>query len=389
MNTPDASEPVAPSDSGKPRRRWLWIMLSLTVLGGVLLFVSMAEDTIDVQETAAPPPAQLVSVETVTTSLETIEVSSFAEVRPRWSVELRAAVSGRVSKVFPSALAGEPVEVDTTLITIENSRYVADLAAAELALKEAQLALWQAKNATLLARGEFERANSTPPNDLALKLPQLEIARNSVVSAQARVRAAKRQLDDTTVVAPFSAFVTERFVSPGQTVSTGDRLLKLADNNTLDLEVELGRKEWSLLRQPLAGLTAHVLDQHGGMIAQAKIRRGGGFLDETTRQYKIFLEIERPASKQLLSGDFVKVLLPGVTVPAALDIPASALTQDGYVWHLDADDRLRRIEPTVLFRRHDRVIVRATTGTDRWRVAITPLVSFLPGQKARAQNAEN
>ena len=99
--------------------------------------------------------------------------------------------------------------------------------------------------------------------------------------------------------------------------------------------------------------------------------------------------IENPSAKGVLSGDFVRVLLPGVTVSDALDIPASALTQEGYVWHVDTDDRLQRIHPGVLFRRQDRVIVSAPEGGDTWRVARTPLVSFLPGRRVRAQDAGN
>lgn len=378
-----------PAGEEAPRKRWVWIVLALFVLGGVALFLATAEDTVDVEQAKAPPPAQLVSIETVPVGPATVEVSSFAEIRPRWSAELRAAVSGRVTDVLESALAGERVRAGTTLITIENSRYVAELAAAELALKEARLALWQAKNATYVARKEYESSGTTPPNDLALRLPQLDIAKSSVASAEARVSAAKRQLDDAVVTAPFSSFVTERFVSPGQTVNTGERLVKLVDNATFELTVELGRNDWALLKRPLAGLTAQVLNQGGEVIAQADIRRGGGFLDETTRQYKVFLELSGPGSKRVLSGDFVRVMLPGITVPAALSIPASAFTQEGYVWHLDAEDRLQRVTPRVLFRRRGRIVIEAPEGAGTWRIATTPLASFLPGQKVRAKQVGN
>ncbi|MEX3008522.1 efflux RND transporter periplasmic adaptor subunit [Hoeflea sp. TYP-13] len=327
------------------------------------------------------------TVETISVGPETVEVASFSEVRPRWSAELRAAVSGRINKVFDTALAGERVEAGATLITIENSRYVAELAAAELALKEAKLALWKAKNATTLARKEFERNNTTPPNDLALRLPELEIAQSRVTSVKSRVEAARRQLDDSTVTAPFSSFVAERFVSPGQSVNAGETLVKLVDDTTFELTVELGRRDWVLLQQPLPGQTAHVVSQDGETIAQATIRQAGGFLDEKTRQYKVFLEIDDPGPVPVLSGDFVRVILPGVTVPKALNIPASALTQEGYVWYLDENDRLQRVTPQVLYRRQDRIVIEAPEGADTWRIAVTPLVSFLPGQMARAKKA--
>ncbi|TQV89494.1 efflux RND transporter periplasmic adaptor subunit [Aliikangiella coralliicola] len=376
----------------KPRKRSVWILVSLGVFIGVLFFLMAVEDTIDVQQTKTPPLPPLVSIETIQVNPQSAEISAFAEVKPQWSAELRAAVSGRITEVLPSALAGERVQAGTTLITIENSQYAAQLSAAELTLKETNLNLLKAKNATLLARKEFKRTGKKPPNDLALHLPQLEIAKTSVASAEARVLAAKRQLEEATIVAPFSAFVTERFVSPGQTVNVGDSLVKLADNTTFELVVELGRNDWSLLKKPIMGLSAQVNDQNGQLIAQAEIRQGGGFLDETTRQYKVYLEVKKPGAEQLLSGDFVRVLLPGVTVQNALDIPASSLTQEGHIWYLDAQDRLQRLTPTVLFRHDDRIVIKAPqsseTKKETWRVATTPLVSFLPGQKARPQNVE-
>jgi len=383
----ESSETNEPIDNGKPRARWLWILLSLFILFCVVYVLSYTEDTIDIEEVTTTPSLQLVSVIPVPTGPQTVEVSSFAEVLPRWSAELRSAVSGRVTKVHDSALVGELVKANTTLIEIEKSRYLAELASAEQALKEANLALWTAKNANIIARKEYKRNGTKAPNELALKLPQLNIAKSAEKSAEARLLAARRQLNDTKITAPFSGFVTERFVSPGQTVNIGDPLVKLVDDTSFELEVELGQKDWRLLKKPLDGQISRILDQEGKLIAMADIRRGGGFLDESTRQYKVFLAMDQPSDGKILSGDFVRVLLPGITVPAALEIPASALTQEGYVWYLDKDDRLQRIEPDVLFHRQGRVVVRAPDGIDSLRVAVTPLVSFLPGQQVRAQDA--
>lgn len=365
------------------RRRWLWITFALLLFVAVISVLSFTEDTVDVARKKVPPAAPTVSTETVKSSTETIEISGFSEIRPRWSAELKAAVSGRIFKVMDRSLAGERVAAGETLILIENSRYAAELAEAELALKRAKLALWQARNANLVARKDFERSGKSAPNDLALKLPQLNIAQSALASAQARVTAATRQLNDATVLAPFAGFVTKRFVSPGQSVNVGDRLVKLADNTTYELAVELSRKNWNLLQKPLSGLTARVSDDSGKIVTHARVRQGGGFLDEATRQYKVFLQISGRRAERVLSGDFVRVTLPGITLKRALNIPASALTQEGHVWHVDAGGHLRRMTPEVLFRRQDRVVIAAPGGGNIWRIVITPLASFLPGQRVR------
>lgn len=382
MNTsPEAKS----GQQGARRNRWVWIALAVLIFLGVVGMLGSAEDTVDVSKSKSPPHVPLVSTETVSVASETIEVSAFAEVRPRWSAELRAAVSGRVTNVMNNALAGELVAAGDTLITIEDSRYVAQKAEAEVAVKQAGLALWQAKNANLVARKDYQRSGRKAPNDLALKLPQLDIAQSAVASARARLATAKQQLNDATVVAPFAGFVTQRFVSPGQSVNVGDRLVKLVDSTTYELALELSRASWDLLRKPIAGLSAKVTDHKGKIIARAKIRRGGGFLDEATRQYKVFLHIRGEEARNVLSGDFVRVLLPGTTVAAALNVPTSALTQEGHVWYVDDRDRLQRMTPKILFRRQDRAVIAAPAGGESWRVAVTPLASFLPGKHVRAR----
>jgi RND family efflux transporter MFP subunit len=273
------------------------------------------------------------------------------------------------------------VDKDTTLVSIEPSHYVAELSSAQLSLKQSELDLLIAQKNTSVARAQFKTSAAKPPNDLALHLPQLRLAKSAVESSRARVAATQKELENTQVTAPFSGYVVERFVSPGQSVNAGDPLVDLVDDRRFELIVELSRADWLLLRQPLVGLKAQVLNQQGSQITQARIRQGGGFLDATTRQYRVFLEIGDPDEAQVLSGDFVEVLLPGITVPAALNVAESSLTQEGHIWYLDEQDRLQRHSPEILFRRQDRVVIRSPEGSNNWRIAIHPLVSFLPGQQ--------
>ncbi|MEP3248468.1 MAG: efflux RND transporter periplasmic adaptor subunit [Sneathiella sp.] len=389
LPAPEAT-PTIETRASRPAkfRRLFFIIMALCLLGGVVFFLALAEDTADVEAVTTPPPLQLVTVDVVTPRSQTAKITAHGEVRPRWSVELRAAVSGQITAIKEGALAGGQVIKGAPLVDIENSRYVADVAAAELAIKEARLALWKAENATLVARAQYKRSGKKPPNDLALHLPQLDIAKASVKSTTAKLAAARRQLEDASVTAPFSGFITERFVSLGQTVSIDAPLVKLVDETVFEVTLELGRKDWALLKQPVSGQKARLFSQTGIFIAPAIIRHGGGFLDEKTRQYKIFLEVSNPTPGPLLSGDFVRVELPGKTIPAALEVSATALTQEGYLWYVDQEDRLRRLTPTILFRRQDRIILTLPENASAWRFATTPLKSFLPGQKVQTRLKE-
>lgn len=376
-------ENVTSNKSGS--KRWWVLLFACLLLVVVVLVLLESEDSIDVEQISGSPAAALVSVEKVTVSAETVEIKAFAEVRPRWSAELRSVVSGRVEKVFESALAGEQVEKGALLMTVEDTAYIAELESARFALKDAELNLKRAENQTAVARGLFNKSDTKPPSDMSLHLPELQVAKQSVASAKARIAVAQQQLEDTRIKAPFSGYISERLVSPGQTVSSGEPLLRLVDDQAFELTVQLGRGDWLLLQQPLAGHRASILNQEGELIGTARIRRGGGFLDENTRQYQLFLELQYSEENQLISGDFVQVVLPGITMERAANIAESALTQEGYIWSVDTDNRLKRHVPTVLFRKQGRVVIKAPDDRNEWLIAVTPLVSFLPGKAARPQ----
>lgn len=367
-------------------RRWLWLGLSLLMLAAVVVFVWEAEDTANITAVDVPPPEPAVTVLDVAPAEAVAAISAFGELRPRWDADIRAAVSGRITRVHAAALAGERVAADAPLFSIEKTRYGTAVAAAELSVEEAKLALWQAQNGVALARREFERNSDKPPNDLALRIPQLRIAERRLASAEAQLAAARQELADTEVKAPFSGFIVERSASLGQTVSTGEALVRLADDRQYELTVEISSADWDLLARPVAGRRAELFHRDGSPLGEAHIRRGGGFLDQQTRQRRIYLDVVNPGA-DALAGDFVRVVFTGRVIDNTLTVPESALTRAGYIWSVDPGNLLVRTEPDILFRNGDALIIAAPDDTQQMRVAVTPLTSFLPGQRVLPRTA--
>ncbi len=369
----------------RPTRRWLWIGLSLALFVAIVVLLFDTEDTIDVQATTTSTPPPTVSVVTVASATVQAQVSAFAEVRPRWDAKLRSAVSGRIIAVHNAALAGTKVERGAPLFSIENAPYQSAVAAAEMELEQAELALLRAQNKVTVAQRQFDRDETEPPNELAVNLPQLRIAEKSVAAAQARLNAARNELKDAEVVAPFSGFVTHRFASLGQTVNPGDALIHLSDDQQFELVAEFSQADWSLLDHPISGATADLTQRSGGVLGRAQVRRGGGFLDQDTRQVRVFLDVTKP-DERILAGDFLQVHIPGRRISDTLTLPESVLTRAGYIWLVDDKDQLQRLSPNILFRSESTVTVSAPDGTGPWRVAKTPLASFLPGQRVTPQS---
>ncbi|WP_371225391.1 efflux RND transporter periplasmic adaptor subunit [Roseovarius sp. 2305UL8-3] len=338
------------------------------------------------EKTDAAPPAPLVSVVIVEAHSSQAELSAFAELRPRWDAELRSAVTGRIVLVEDSALAGAKVDKDDLLFSIEKTQYEAAVALAELELEQAKFEMLRARNNASVALKQFERDGLEPPTELAIQLPQLRIAEKNVASAKSRLRSAQRALADTDVRAPFSGFVTNRLASLGQTINQGDPLVHLSDDSRYELTVEISQSDWALLSHPIEGQTASLQHQDGRFLGHAQIARSGSFLDRETRQRQVFLDVTEPA-ESVLAGDFLKVILPGRAVPNTVTIPESALTRSGHVWIVNEGDLLERLTPKVVFRSGNTVTIAAPDTEGPWRVAQTPLASFLPGQRVTPKPA--
>jgi RND family efflux transporter MFP subunit len=363
-----------------PRHRWIWITLALTTLIGIGLLFFDVEDTADVQQASKAASAPVVSVITVGSETAQAAISAFAEVKPRWDIELRAVVSGRITHVHPAALAGAQADKGAPLFSIEKTTYQSAVALAETELEQSKLALLRAQNEVAVTQKQFERDGREPPTELAARLPQLRIAQKTFAASQARLASARRDLAETEVTAPFSGFVTDRAASLGQTVNPGDLLLHLSDNHHFELMAEFSQKDWDLLDHPINGKQAQLIHRDGHLLGQARIRRSGGFLDPKTRQVRVFLDVLDP-NNQILAGDFIRVSIAGRRIADTVTLPESTLTRSGHVWMVDADSLLQRFRPDILFRTEGKITLRTPKGQGPWQIAKTPLASFLPGQR--------
>lgn len=381
------SETHPPGDAVQTTRRWLWIILSIAALAAVIGLLWEVEDTADVTQRSAQPKPPVVTVVEVQRAQARASVSAFAELRPRWKADIRAAVSGRIVEVHKAALAGTRVTAGTRLFSIERTQFETEVADAEAALEQARLTLMQAENQVTVAERLFKADGTEPPNELALKLPQLRIAQKGLVAAEVKLKAATRQLADTEVRAPFSGFVTTRMASLGQTVTPGEALLQLSDDRQFELVVDLNKDQWSLLQRPVSGTAAQLLNKDGRVLGQARIREGGGFLDPDTRQIRVFLDVSGSQST-LLSGDFLRVVFTGKLLDDTLTLPEASLTREGLIWFVTEDDLLKRIEPVILFRSGNKIVIEAPADEGSWKVAKSPLASFLPGQRVTPISGE-
>lgn len=369
-------------------KRALFILTALALFVVVLSFVEEAPSSIneDKPKTHFLPK---VSYITVSAAEQQISVVTYGELKPKWDVILKSQVKGAINYLDPIFEPGSLVTSQKVLMHIEDESYISEKVTAEFRLAEAKLQLIQAKKKTELADQDWRRSGINKlPSELALFKPQLKIAEKALESAHQQLSVAVNKLSDTRIKTPFKGIIIERMVGLGQQVDEGQPLLRLIDHQNLHLSVYLSEIQWQNLSAYWLNSKVQIFSNTDDFIAMATIVRGGHYLDQETRQYSLFLDVNSEQNRTAVSGQFVQVRVPGKKLKNYLSLPESALTRDGTVWLIDQQDRLRSYQPDSIFYQNKRVLVPEPDKNDSqdqtiWQVVTTPLGSFLAGKKVQ------
>lgn len=365
-----------------------WLAVAFIFMGMVIALLITLEDTVDLNTNERTKPhLPAVSIVKINANTHTGSIDVFAEIKPRWQVNLKSHVKGEVLVVMPHAIAGKKVTKGETLLKIEDSSYKAQLHEAEQLLAQAQLELLQEQKTSDQAKRDWKRSGLTSkPSELTLNIPQLALAEKKIETAKSNLTAAKKNVQYTIVKAPFTGFVTTRHISLGQTVEEGDALLDVIGSEHSEVSVSLSERQWRLLDKNWQDNKAKIYHEDGSQIATASVIDGGDFLDPQTRQYSLFLEVDRQ-NNHSLTGSFVNVRLAVSPIKNSLKIPESSISREGYVWFVNDQNQLNRFSADILFRINNEAVIRYPADIElekhknTWRIAITPLASFIVGNQ--------
>jgi len=120
-------------------------------------------------------------------------------------------------------------KVEAARITLENDRKNLERTESLFAQKSAT----QQQLDDIRTRVKLDRSQL----DAAIK--ELDRPRISRQELEARLRLLDRQIADSRVLSPIDGQITERFVEPGEVLTTGQRILRLADLGRLEIRVYL------------------------------------------------------------------------------------------------------------------------------------------------------
>ncbi|WP_024954516.1 efflux RND transporter periplasmic adaptor subunit [Sulfurospirillum arcachonense] len=365
------------------KNKKFWLIISGSILSFVIVTVISMENTTDITKKEKHTYTKQVTIANITPTSHQSYVQSFAIIQPRWSAKIKSQVDGEIIEVSPNALEGNWVSKDDALAQIDPKRYQAELDEAKQLLSQMQLELKLEQEKTKQIQADWSRSGiKESPSDISMNIPQLKAIEDKVAYAKSKMLYQENMLKHTTIQAPFSGYITIRQISPGQKILEGEELFEIIDNNHLDIHVSLGEQQWNLLDKSIwKKQAANIVNENDELLAQANIVRGGGYLDSKTHQYTLFLEVIQNQVNHSLSGQFVHVQIPGKILDNVLQIPQSALTQEGNVWYIDKKNQLQKYATQALFYKGEWAYVYPPKELkeDTIKIAINPLSSFLIG----------
>jgi len=391
-------------------RRSLTGLFLLSVTLGLLAFAGVqVRDA--VQDRMAQEPRsfeareRIFAVNVVPADFDTITpvMTAFGQIESRRTLEIRAAVGGRVVEIAPNFVEGGTVTEGQMLVTLDPTdaesvleRVQSDIVDAEAERREAERALVLAQDELQAAQEQadlreraFQRQRDLQDRGVGtaatVEVAELAAAqarqavlsrRQAVAQAEARIdqaatrlsRAriaeaeARRRLDDTVITADFSGTLSDVSVVQGRLVSSNEQLARLIDADALEVAFRLSTQQFARLLDESGTLSdadvTVVLDVFGtNLTATGRLSRTGAAVGDGQTGRLVFATLD--AAPGFKPGDFVTVRIEEPPLRQVARLPASALNAAEEVLVLAEDERLEVVPVTLLRRQADDVLVRA------------------------------
>jgi RND family efflux transporter MFP subunit len=335
---------------------------------------------------AAPEPIRAVKLMTVGASDLNVQGEYAAEVRARVETRLGFRVGGKV--LVRQVEAGQRVQAGQVLAEIDPQDYA-------LAAQAAQAQVVGARSQRDLAAADFKRyeallaQNFISAAELERRSAVLKAAQAVLDQALAQAQTLGNQASYAKLTAPTAGVITGVEAEPGQVVSAGQAVVRLAQEGPRDAvfavpEHVVGRLKIGQKMSASVGNTKQVL--------QGQVREIGASADPVTRTFTVKLGLVKAESLPL--GATLNVHAPQLAGSQSdvIKVPTNALRQEGTqtaVWIFDVQTSTVKSQVVQVATADGNEVV-ITSGLNPGQQIVSTGVHVLsPGQKVSVYGANS
>lgn len=369
--------------------RWGWRLLSLLLLAsGGLAFWGLTQTT----STAATDTGQAAPVLVQTTQTRLADqspvLSQTGFTRADRAVSLAFQVSGQVAWVSPDFRVGRMVEQGDVIAQLETRRIQTRISQAEAERDRAQAQLDEA-DATLQRTEILQERDVSSTASLDDAKAARATAQAGLSIANANLEAARVDLADAELRAPFAGIVASTDLAEGQVVQPGAPVGRLIDATRAQVYLSLSQQQLDSF------------DARGGPL-EAKVRihatsdtarhlRDGEVVDivpevtEGVRLTNLIVTFPDPftATPSVQMGQLVRVDIPIAGGTDLIAFTSAALRGDNTVWVIADDNTLQERSVDIVYLSDDTVYATPDTLAQDTTLLTTDLTNPTDGMAVR------
>lgn len=285
--------------------------------------LALAGCSSDDSSAEATPAEARTPVETFNVQRTTFEdiLGLNGEVSALNDATLSAEASGTVLSI---AEQGAFLEAGQPVARLESGQ-------AEAAVAQAEAQLETARSRLEMAQDNYQRQLPLYRDSIisAVEFEQVRNERNqaraSVNQAKAGLADARDRLADTRIRAPFSGTIEERFVEPGEQISTGQEVARIVDIGRVEITANVPERYANDVQR---GQNVTVqFDTYGAGARRGQVTFVGNTIDPESRTFPV--EVEVPNDDRTLKPEMSGTMqISTRTLEDALVVPRTALERD-------------------------------------------------------------
>ena len=281
----------------------------------------------------------LVTVKVIQTAPVNFSVGSYGVVKSQFETDLVAQVSGEVIYLSKKFVRGGFVKKGEVLAKIDASDYEAALIDAQANIASAKAALVLEIAHADVAKEQWRKIKGSKPTALSLREPQVAQEKARLLSSQAGLKRAKRNLERTVIRAPYDALIHSRLVSLGSYASTGTALGKILSTDIAEVRLPVADSELQYLENHGEQANVWIDAVIAGKKQQwlGKIVRNEGVIDDRSHMNYLVVQIQDPYQlapsqnktkpiKKLRYGTYITALISGKKLPSISIIDRHLIT---------------------------------------------------------------
>jgi len=286
----------------------------------------------------AENPGQLVSVEKAKNEQVNPTLWLPGNVISRMNAPISAEQTGQLLWIED---VGTQVEKGQVIAKIDNRHLTLQLSGQQARIKrfQADVVYLTSQKKRMSA---LSQKNNTAVSELERITKDLAVAESEVLALKMQIKQTELAIEKTTIVAPFSGNISQRFAHVGELITIGRSLVQLVDTNNLDIMVAA-----PISIAPFLKKDAKVLVKWQNKLVELPVRTWSKAGVQSSRTFDVRLSAK---DLTLLAGSAVTVSLPKEQVSQATLVPRDALVlreKETFVLTIDEDNNAKKVNVLV------------------------------------------